>query len=113
MRPCSTAVLLRLCVLALAAGSAAAWAQDNCLSLSGCAYQAGRPGLPAREITAPALPSTVELRPPVILDSCDAAGCFGPDAARYNSSGAARESGVYLDSQGRRCVRSGDWLQCG
>jgi hypothetical protein len=113
MRPRPTALSLWLCVLALGAGSAAAWAQDSCPSLSGCPYQAGRPELPARETTMPAPPPTSEVRPPVMLNSCDAGGCVGPDATRYNGSGAATESGVYLDPQGRRCVRSGDWLQCG
>ena len=113
MRPYPSAVYFWLFVLALATGSAAAWAQDSCLSLSGCPYQAGRSELPARESTAPTPPSTSEARPPVMLDSCDVGGCVGPDATRYNGSGAAKEGGVYLDPQGRRCVRSGDWLQCG
>ncbi|SMP70068.1 hypothetical protein [Noviherbaspirillum suwonense] len=97
--------------LALLLAGAASGADDGCPSLSGCSYQAGR-GLPAQE-PAVRQPPAPESRPPVIINSCDAGGCVDPNGARYNGRAAEPESGVYLDPQGRRCVRSGDFLQCG
>jgi len=83
-------------------------AEDGCPSLSGCAYQAGQ-GLPGRDAASrqPAPPE----RPPVDVNSCDAGGCMDRNGKRYNGR-AEPENGVYLDPQGRRCVRSGDRLQC-
>jgi hypothetical protein len=97
--------------LALLLDLAAAWADDACPSLSGCSYQAGQGlpgGEPASRQSAPA-----EVRSPVIINSCDAGGCLDPNGTRYNGRAAASENGVYLDPQGRRCVRTGDRLQCG
>ena len=89
----------------------AAWAEGSCPSLSGCPYQAGQ-GLPGRDSTA-RQPSTSDPRSPVILNSCDADGCLAPNGIRYNGRATEPEDGVFLDPQGRRCVRSGDRLQCG
>jgi hypothetical protein len=97
------------CALLFCGGSLSA--QDGCPSLSGCPYQAGR-GLPGRE-TGPREAPAAEPRPPVILNSCDAGGCTDPTGTRYNGRSSESENGVYLDPQGRRCVRSGDQLQCG
>lgn len=92
-------------------GGAAARGEGSCPSLSGCAYQAGQ-GLPAQgQVSRP--PSAVEPRPPVNLNSCDAGGCIDPNGVRYNGRAADPENGVYLDPQGRRCIRSGDRLECG
>jgi hypothetical protein len=96
---------------ALLLASPASGAEDSCPSLSGCPYQAGQ-GLPGRD-AASRPPSPPEVRPPVILNSCDAGGCIGPNGARYNGHAGETDNGVYLDPQGRRCVRSGDRLQCG
>jgi hypothetical protein len=97
--------------LALLLSSAAVWADDACPSLSGCAYQAGR-GLPGSG-AEPRQPAPPEVRPPVILNSCDAGGCIDSNNTRYTGRASESENGVYLDPQGRRCVRSGDRLQCG
>lgn len=113
MHPPSRAFSFSLCLLALAAVSAAGWAQPACPTLSACPWQAGRQALPERETAGSPRPSTPEVRSPVIVNSCDAGGCLDPDGSRYNGSGAGKDGGVYLDSQGRRCVRSGEWLQCG
>lgn len=113
MRPRSRAFLLQLGLAVMAAASPALWAQPFCPTLSVCSYQAGRPVLPEREAASPTRRAAPEIRPPVILNSCDAGGCLDPEASRYNASGANSGAGVYLDPQGRRCVRSGDWLQCG
>ena len=94
--------------LALSLPIPAVWAEDACPSLSGCAYQAGQ-GLPGHD--APSRQPAPPERPPVIINSCDAGGCLDPNGTRYNGR-AEPESGVYLDPQGRRCVRSGDRLQC-
>lgn len=98
------------CGLAFLLAISAAWADNTCPSLSGCPYQAGQ-GLPVRE-TGSGRPSTPEVRPPVILNSCDGGGCIDPDGTRYNGRTTEAENGVYLDPQGRRCVRSGAWLYC-
>ena len=111
MRPRLYPVCLSLFVCALLFVGAAARAEDGCQSLSGCPYQAGQ-GLPGRDTSARPAPVT-EPRPPVILNSCDAGGCTDPAGTRYNGRPGESENGVYLDPQGRRCVRSGDRLQCG
>jgi hypothetical protein len=97
--------------LLLALVGPASWAEGGCPSLSGCPYQAGQ-GLPGRD-AASRQPSTPEVRPPANLNSCDAGGCTDTDGARYNGRAGEPGNGVYLDPQGRRCVRSGDRLQCG
>lgn len=102
-----------LCQLLLIVATPLSQAQDNCLSLSGCPYQAGRASAPSREPAMPAPPSTTETRPPVIINSCDAGGCVDSGTSRYNGNAASPDNGVYLDSQGRRCVRSGGSMQCG
>jgi hypothetical protein len=111
MRPRIFPILSWLYGLALLLAGPAGWAEDGCPSLSGCPYQAGQ-GLPGRD-AASRQPSPPEVRPPVILNSCDAGGCVDPNGARYNGQGAETDNGVYLDPQGRRCIRSGDRLQCG
>lgn len=102
-----------LCQLLLITATPASHGQDNCLSLSGCPYQAGRAVPPSREPATPAPPSTTETRLPAIINSCDGGGCVDTGASRYNGSAASPDNGVYLDSQGRRCVRSGGSMQCG
>jgi hypothetical protein len=100
-----------ICGLALLLAGSVASAEDGCPSLSGCAYQAGQ-GLPGHE-PASRQPAPPEVRPPAILNSCDAGGCTDTEGTRHNGRAAEPESGVYLDPQGRRCVRNGDRLQCG
>ena len=100
-----------LCGLALLLAGTAAWAENGCPSLSGCSYQAGQ-GLPGQNPVSPR-PSTPGVQPPVILNSCDAGGCLDPDGTRYNGRNTDSENRVFLDPQGRRCVRSGEHLQCG
>jgi hypothetical protein len=104
---------LPACILGLALllDFAGARADDACPSLSGCSYQAGH-GLPGGE-PASRQAAPPELRPPIILNSCDAGGCLDPNGTRYNGHAAGSDHGVYLDPQGRRCVRTGDRLQCG
>jgi hypothetical protein len=100
---------MRLIVsFALMLASAVIRAEDACPSLSGCAYQAGQ-GLPGRDAASRQAASPE--RPPVIVNSCDAGGCIDPNGTRYNGR-SEPENNVYLDPQGRRCVRSGDRLQC-
>jgi hypothetical protein len=99
------------CALALLLGCPPGWATDACPSLSGCSYQAGK-GLPG-QAAATRQPPIPEVMSPVILKGCDNGGCADPDGARYNAPAGAPASGVYLDPQGRRCVRSGEFLQCG
>ena len=94
--------------LLLLSGSPDARAEDACPSLSGCAYQAGK-GLPGREEAARQVAPPE--KPPAIINSCDAGGCMDTDARRYNGR-TDPENGVFLDPQGRRCVRSGNLLQC-
>jgi hypothetical protein len=110
MRPPHFTLVPGMFALALLLASVAAWAEDGCPSLSGCSYQAGQ-GLPggdpaSRQSTPP------EVRPPVNINSCDAGGCLDPNGTRYNGRAVEPENGVFLDPQGRRCVRSGDRLQC-
>jgi hypothetical protein len=105
--------LLSACILGLALllDSASARADDACPSLSGCSYQAGH-GLAGNE-SASRQTAPPELRPPVILNSCDAGGCLDSNGTRYNGRAGESGNGVYLDPQGRRCARTGDHLQCG
>ena len=104
---------LWLSPLLLVMAAPASHGQDSCPSLSGCSYQAGRAAAAAREPVAPAPSSATEPRPPATINSCDAGGCVDTGASRYNGNATSPESGVYLDSQGRRCVRSGGSMQCG
>ena len=100
-----------LCQLVLLLASPAAWADNGCPSLSGCPYQAGQ-GLPGQS-PGTLQPSVPVSRPPVIVNSCDAGGCLDPDGTRYNGGTVDSEPRVYLDPQGRRCIRSGEHIQCG
>ena len=111
MRPARLPAMQCICALALVLASPPMWAAEGCPSLSGCPYRAGQ-GLPDR---APAASQAAppEMRPPVILNSCDAGGCMDPNGMRYNGRAESENGGVYLDPQGRRCVRRGDRLQCG
>jgi hypothetical protein len=111
MRPRIFPISFWLCGLALLLASTASRAEDSCPSLSGCSYQAGQ-GLPGRDASS-RQPSPPEVRPPVNINSCDAGGCVDPNGVRYNGRVAEPGSGVYLDPQGRRCVRNGDRFQCG
>ena len=111
MRPLHLKLAPAMCALVWLLGSGVAWANDACPSLSGCSYQAGQ-GLPGGD-SVQRQPASPEVRPPVNLNSCDAGGCLDPNGTRYNGRAAEPDNGVYLDPQGRRCVRSGDRLQCG
>lgn len=110
MRRAEVSTAFLSCALALLLASPAAWAENSCLSLSGCSYQAGQ-GLPGQDPAAPRPPAP-DRQPPVIINSCDAGGCLDPDGTRYNGRATEGENGVFLDPQGRRCVRSGVHLQC-
>lgn len=103
-------LLVSRCIytLVLLLASPAVRAENACPSLSGCSYQAGQ-GLPGGD--AASRQRAPPERPPVIVNSCDAGGCIDPNDTRYNGR-AETENRVYLDPQGRRCVRSGDRLQC-
>lgn len=111
MRPNVFYLLPRGFLWTLLLAGAAVRADDACPSLSGCPYQAGR-GLPGHE-PEPRQPAAAQGRAPIILNSCDAGGCIDPNETRYNGPAGEPDTGVYLDPQGRRCVRSGDRLQCG
>lgn len=113
MRPYPPMVFYWLCALLLSTIGTAALAQAGCSSLSGCPYQAGRVDHTGRDARRAARFPALQDRPPVMLNSCDAGGCAGPDITRYNGSPTGTEGGVYLDPAGRRCVRSGEWMQCG
>ena len=111
MRPNRFLALHHVFAWALLLANTAAWSADGCPSLSGCAYQAGR-GLPGSDQDT-RQPAPTAARPPVIVNSCDAGGCTDPNLTRYPGREGELQNGVYLDPQGRRCVRSGDRLECG
>lgn len=46
--------------------------------------------------------------PPAPITGCDAGGCTDAGGNRYGGG----TGNVYLDRQGRTCLRSGNWLQC-
>lgn len=46
--------------------------------------------------------------PPAAVNSCDAGGCTDTGGNRYGGG----TGNVYLDRQGRTCLRNGNWLQC-
>jgi hypothetical protein len=52
--------------------------------------------------------ATVKPAMPFPVQVCDAGGCFGPGGDRY-SGGVGN---IYLDSSGKPCRRTGDWMQC-
>src|SRR5690606_8644629 len=73
---------------------------------------APRPAPPAMvaPVSPPASPpaSLPVPPPPAPINRCDAGGCIDAGGNRYGGG----TGNVYLDRQGRPCVRSGDWLQC-
>ena len=93
-------------------------AQGQCQQPGACSSEppaAAREEAPVRApAPAPVLPDKPPTAP-VIINSCDAGGCSDVNAKRYNGSANSNDGnsdGLYLDSSGRRCVRSGAWLQC-
>ncbi|MGV3654674.1 MAG: hypothetical protein ACO1N5_10695 [Noviherbaspirillum sp.] len=42
------------------------------------------------------------------LNRCDTGGCTDTSGNRYGGG----TGNVYLDQQGKTCVRNGGWLQC-
>jgi hypothetical protein len=61
---------------------------------------------PSRE--AATSPRDAQADAPARINGCDGGGCSDTQGNRYNGASGK----LYLDSEGRRCVRSGAWLQC-
>jgi hypothetical protein len=109
----------RYCGLVLLAVAPVCMAQPQCQPPAACDYAspaAERQEAPSSPPTpTQALPGTLPPSAPVIINGCDAGGCNDVNASRYSGNANGDEgngNGLYLDKNGRRCIRNGVWLQC-
>jgi hypothetical protein len=109
----------RYCGLVFLAVVPVCMAQAQCQPPAACNYASPAADRQEAPTSSPAptqtLPGTLPPSAPVIINGCDAGGCNDVNANRYNGNANGNEgngNGLYLDKSGRRCIRSGAWLQC-